>query len=139
MKDSQSDGFELFIAKVGGPLWRRFLIQNSKEMFWNGKVWVNSLGKAQLYYWYEEAASTIKQIEQDIHKGKPVVKYQIPVICEVIGDRPLDAHELMEYISKGTKLSMTLPNPEGLVIPLQMDVAALKELRNAERKDNTGN
>lgn len=62
MKDVKKDGFELFISTVGQPEWPRFLVQNSKEMFWNGKTWVKDPKKAMLYYWFEEAASAIKEI-----------------------------------------------------------------------------
>ena len=116
--------FEIFISKTGHPEWQRYQIQNNKKMFWNGKKWVKNNGT--LYYNYGEAANDIKQIECLLNKDKPIVKYEIPVICEVIGDNPLDREQLIDYLSKGIRFNLTLPNPDGLTIQLQMDVNALK-------------
>jgi hypothetical protein len=121
--------FEMFISKTGQPEWQRYQIQNNKNMFWDGKKWVKDKINGELYYHYGEASSAIKQIEKSLNADKPVVRYEIPVICEVIGENPLDIEQLIDYLSRGTRFNLTLPNPEGLVIQLQMNVNAIKEIK----------
>jgi hypothetical protein len=121
--------FEIFISKTGQPEWQRYQIQNNKNMFWNGKKWVKDRINGELYYNYSEAADSIKQIERSLNKNKPIVRYEIPVICEVIGDNPLDKEQLIDYLSKGIRFNLTLPNPDGLIIQLQMDVNVIKEIK----------
>jgi hypothetical protein len=130
MKHSNNNEFDICITNTGHSEWPRYQVKNAKGMFWNGNTWVKDSLKGSLYYWYDEAAVAIKTIEQDLNKGKPVVRYEIPMICEVIGDNPLDPEQLMDYLSKGVRLNLTLPNPDGLVIQIQINVGSLKEIKN---------
>jgi len=129
VKKCKNDRFDIFISTIGNKNCQRYQVKNCNGMFWNEKKWVKNAKDATLYYWHEDAAKMIKQIEHDLNKDKHVARYQIPVICEVIGDTPLEISQLIDYLYKGTKLSLTLPNPEGLVVQVQMKISEMSEIK----------
>ena len=118
---------KIYIETVGQPQFPRYRIVHKKLGYWDGAGWQNDLLKGLLYYWFEEVALVVKNIQMVENIGKPMKTYTATVTIEVMGDKSIDKQELIEYLAKEARLLLDSPSPNGSVVHAQIDWGTLKE------------
>lgn len=128
---------KIFVETIGKPEFPRYRIVDKQRGYWNGNGWQKD--KGTLYYWFEDATSTLKNIQTLENLGKPVKKFTATVTVELIGGEPVDKEELMWYLAHEARLLLANPSPKNSTVQVQIDWSTLKEEKGGHSNANLTN
>lgn len=118
-----------------GTLFPRYRVVDRTRGYWNGSEWQKD--KGMLFYWFQEAADALKNIQSLENMQKASQKFTATVTVELIGDQPIDKKDLIDYLVREARFLLVNPSPNNSIVHAQIDWSTLKESKDGDRADGT--
>ena len=130
------------IRYLGGPNFRRLVIQRNDYRFWSGSGWVDHHSQALLYCSIRDAQDAYHVLQQPSVEGKPSRQFSCTFTVSVVGDDigEITTRDVRDYLNRvmhvGLDYEAVSENSPLAEVHVECNVKlpALRESKRTKRK-----